>query len=277
VAIAIGLDRFDPKVRYPDQVSGDLGLPILGAVPFVPAMKAGRVPAEANHAVEAFREIRMNATYSFGPTRSMAFTISSAEAGDGKSFVASNLALSFAQQGHRTLIIDGDIRRGRLHHFLKGVRTPGLSDLLANRVELDDVLQTTDVPLVSLIGSGTRMHVGPELLGSATMSGYLHELQRRFDVIIIDTPPLGAGVDPYVLAAITGNLLVVVRTGNTNRAFAEAKLKLLERLPVHVLGAVLNGIPANTRMYRYYSYLPNYGANEETHSDASKTSLATIS
>ena len=274
---AVVLDLLDPKVRYPDQVSSGLGLSILGAVPFVQSAKSGHVPAEAHHAVEAFREVRMNAMYTFGPARSMAFAISSAEAGDGKSFVASNLALSFAQQGHKVLLIDGDIRRGRLHHFLNGVRTPGLSDLLAKRADLEQVLQTTDVPLVSLIGSGTRMHVGPELLGSATMSGYLHELQRRFDVILIDTPPLGAGVDPYVLAALTGNLLMVVRTGNTNRAFAEAKLKLLDRLPVRVLGAVLNGIPANHRMYRYYSYLPNYASQEEVGQQETRASLATIS
>jgi polysaccharide biosynthesis transport protein len=273
---AILLDRLDPKVRYPDQVSADLGLPILGAVPFVRNADAGKSPEVANHAIEAFREIRMNATYAHGTAGPTVFAVSSAEAGDGKSFVSSNLALSFAQQGHRTLVIDGDIRRGRLHHFLKGVRTPGLSDLLAQRVTLHEVLQKTEVPHVTIIGSGTRMHVGPELLGSAAMANYLRELKRQFDVIIIDTPPLGAGVDPYVLAALTGHLLVVVRTGNTNRAFAEAKLKLLDRLPVRVLGAVLNGIPANQRLYRYYSYLPNYGSVEEAPNEQA-ASLATIS
>lgn len=261
---ALLLDRFDPKVRYPDQVTGGMGLSILGAVPFVRNSTAAHVPEEANHAIEAFREIRMNTMYAFRGTGNLAVAISSAEAGDGKSFVASNLALSFAQQGHRTLLIDGDIRRGRLHHFLNVKRTPGLSDVLAQRATLDEVVQTTSVPLVSLVGSGTRMHIGPELLGSAAMVTHLRELRRRFDVVVIDTPPLGAGVDPYILSALTGNLLMVVRTGNTNRAFAEAKLKLFDRLPVTILGAILNGIPANQRMYRYYSYLPSYGAQEET-------------
>jgi succinoglycan biosynthesis transport protein ExoP len=261
---AILADRFDPKVRYPDQITDDMGLPILGAVPFVRSVASGKALGEATHAIEAFREIRMNAVYAHGAAGPVAFAISSAEAGDGKSFVSANLALSFAQQGHRTLVIDGDIRRGRLHHFLKGVRSPGLSDLLSDRATLQEVLQRTEVPLVSLIGSGTRMHVGPELLGSAAMTSHLRDLKRQFDVVIIDTPPLGAGVDPYVLSALTGNLLMVVRTGNTNRAFAEAKLRLLDRLPVRILGAVMNGIPANQRAYRHYSYLPQYGAREET-------------
>lgn len=271
---AILADRLDPKVRYPDQITDDMGLAILGAVPFVRGAGAGKGPMETTHAIEAFREIRMNVAYAHGAAGPVVFTVSSAEAGDGKSFVTSNLALSFAQQGHRTLVIDGDIRRGRLHHFLQGVRTPGLSDLLSERVALAEVLQKTEVRLVSLIGSGTRMHVGPELLGSAAMVNHLRELKRQFDVIIIDTPPLGAGVDPYVLAALTGNLLMVVRTGNTNRAFAEAKLKLLDRLPVRMLGAVMNGIPANQRAYRYYSYLPDYGAQEERVEDTKGRVLA---
>jgi capsular exopolysaccharide synthesis family protein len=274
---AILLDRFDPKVRYPDQVTADMGLPILGAVPFVRGSVPDSSPQGASHAIEAFREIRMNALYALRTNGSVAFTVSSAEAGDGKSFISANLALSFAQQGNRTLVIDGDIRRGRLHHFLKGRRTPGLSDLLAQRATLGQVLQQTEVPLVSLIGSGTRMHLGPELLGSTAMLNHIQELKRQFDVIIIDTPPLGAGVDPYVLAALTGNLLMVVRTGNTNRAFAEAKLKLVDRLPVRIIGAVLNGIPANQRTYRYYSYLPNYGSREEAPDEAGGKALVSIS
>lgn len=261
---AIMLDRFDPKVRYPDQISNDMGLSILGAIPFIRG--GGRVidgGKEASHAVEAFREIRMNVAYAYGAAGPVVFTVSSAEAGDGKSFTSANLAMAFAQQGKRTLIIDGDIRRGRLHRFLGVSRTPGLSDLLARQMSLRDVVQQTDVPLVSLIGSGTRMHVGPELLGSSAMAAHLHELKRNFDVIVIDSPPLGAGVDPYVLSALSGNLLMVVRTGNTNRAFAEAKLKLFERLPVRMLGAVMNGIPTNQRVYRYYAYLPDYGVQDE--------------
>lgn len=261
---AILLDRFDPKVRYPDQISNDMGLSILGAVPFIRG--GGRIVdggKDASHAIEAFREIRMNVAYAYGAAGPVVFTVSSAEAGDGKSFTSANLAMAFAQQGKRTLIIDGDIRRGRLHRFLGVSRTPGLSDLLARQMPLQEVVQQTDVPLVSLIGSGTRMHVGPELLGSSAMASHLHELKRNFDVIVIDSPPLGAGVDPYVLSALSGNLLMVVRTGNTNRAFAEAKLKLFERLPVRMLGAVMNGIPTNQRAYRYYSYLPDYGVQDE--------------
>jgi Mrp family chromosome partitioning ATPase len=88
------------------------------------------------------------------------------------------------------------------------------------------------------------------------------DLRERFDVIIVDSPPLGAGVDPFVLGAATGNMVVVLRTGATDRKMAEAKLKLLERLPIRPLGAVLNDIRAQG-VYRYYTYLYGYTTSED--------------
>jgi Mrp family chromosome partitioning ATPase len=80
--------------------------------------------------------------------------------------------------------------------------------------------------------------------------------------VLVDSPPLGAGVDPFVLGAATGNLLLVVRSGETDRHLAEAKLSLVHRLPIRLLGAVLNDVRA-TGSYRYYRYLYGYAADEE--------------
>ena len=88
------------------------------------------------------------------------------------------------------------------------------------------------------------------------------ELRARYDVILLDSPPLGAGVDPFVLGAATGNLLLVLRTGTTDRRMADAKLKLLKRLPIRLLGAVLNDIRAQG-VYRYYTYLYGYTTSED--------------
>jgi Mrp family chromosome partitioning ATPase len=87
-------------------------------------------------------------------------------------------------------------------------------------------------------------------------------MKVRFNVIIVDSPPLGAGIDPFVLGTATGHMLMVFRSGETDRAMAEAKLKLLDRLPVRVLGAVLNDIQADG-VYKYYSYLYGYTSDEE--------------
>ncbi len=257
------LDRLDPKVRYPEQLTHEMGLPIIGMVPHLKSKTGLFKGADLAEASEAFREIRLSLLHAHGAAGPVFFTVSSAEPGDGKSFMVANLALAFSQQGYRTLVVDGDIRRGRLHALVGGQRAPGLTDYLAGRVSQRDVIQSTDHPNVSLIGSGTRVDLGPELLGSAAMGELTKYAKSQFDVIILDSPPLGAGIDPYVLGTVSGNMLLVFRTGNTNRSFAQAKLGLIDRLPIRVLGAVLNDVPGTGRLYQAYSYLPGYAAATE--------------
>lgn len=259
---AILLDRVDRRVRYPQQVTEGLGLPILGALPHLGAARGRRGEEVAAAAQEGLRELRLRVLAAAGPARPLCVTVSSPQSGDGKSTVASRLARSFAAQSYRTLLIDGDIRRGALHHLLGVQRTPGLTDLLAGNAALVDVLQPTPERSLTLISSGTRMQYGPELLGSGKMERLLRHLGSHFDVILIDSPPLGGAVDPYILASASRNLLLVLRTGHTDRALADAKLDVLERLPVSILGTVLNDVPRSS-VYRHYGYLPGYGAEDE--------------
>ena len=101
----------------------------------------------------------------------------------------------------------------------------------------------------------------PELLTSVRLPNLVSELRARFDVVIFDTPPLAAGIDGYSIAAATGALLVVLRVGQSKRRMAAAKLRLVEGLPVDVLGVVLNGIHLNGE-YAYYSYVAGYEARD---------------
>ena len=255
---AVVLDRIDPRVRYPEQVSRDLGLPILGAVPHLRTK-------EPTEVVEALRGLRLNVAHEFG-AGPVVFTVTSPEPGDGKSFVSANLALAFADGGHRTLLIDGDIRRGVLHRRFKANRQPGLTDLLQGQASRDQVLQETSYPRLSLIGCGTRTQRAPEVLGSRMMNELFAELREQYDVIVVDSPPLTAGVDPFVIGTVTGALLVVLRTGHSHRGVTGAKLEVLNRLPIRLLGAVLNDVPRGAA-YGYYAnysyYLPGYEAVDE--------------
>lgn len=248
-------DRTDGRVRYPKQVTDEIGLPILGGIPMA-ATSVGD-SEQTEQVIEAFRELRLSLVHAHGAAGPVVVTITSPGSGDGKSFVSSNLALAFADQGHRTLLVDGDIRRGTLHNVLGRERTPGLTDFLAGTLPEERLIQSTDYPNVDFIGSGTWRRSGPELLGSVEMRRLLVSMRARYSVIIVDSAPLGAGVDPYVLGTITGNLLMVLRTGTTDRELAGAKLETLTRLPVRILGAVLNAVP-NRGIYKYYSYFSNY-------------------
>jgi capsular exopolysaccharide synthesis family protein len=264
VALAILLDLLDKRFRYPDQVSKDLGLSILGAIPAITRTNGRQLKSEeAAQVVEAFRTVRLNLAHSYGSAGPVMLTISSPGSGDGKSLVSSNLALSFAEAGYRTLLIDGDIRRGELHRMFSIDRRPGLLDYLVGDAPMDDVVRPSTHEGLSIIPCGTRRQQGPELLGSAAMTHLMAEMKTRFNVIIVDSPPLGAGIDPFVLGTATGHMLMVFRSGETDRQMAEAKLKLLDRLPVRVLGAVLNDIQADG-VYRYYSYLYGYTSDEES-------------
>ena len=266
---AVVLDRIDPRVRYPEQVSRDLGLAILGAVPHL------RRDQEPSEVVEALRGVCLNLVHAYGAAGPLLVTVTSPGPGDGKSFLAANLALTFADGGHRTLLIDGDIRRGVLHRRFKTARQPGLTDYLRDEVTRDQIVQTSAYPFLSFVGCGTRSHRAPELLGSPAMASLIATLRSDYDVILIDSPPLGAGVDPFILGTATGNVLVVLRTGYSHREMTGAKLEVLDRLPLRILGAVLNDVPRGSGgYYAYYSYhLPGYEATDEEDGNGTRPRL----
>lgn len=263
IAGVVLVDRASPHLRYPEEITQGMGLAILGVVPHVQSSEGSRGKLLSAQASEAFREIRLNLVHAHGTAGPLVLTISSPGSGDGKSFVTSNLALAFADQGYRTLIIDGDTRRGALHRTLGTERVPGLTEYLTGSATEEEIVQSTRYPNVFLIAGGTRMPNSPELVSSAAMSRLLVNLKSHFGVILVDSPPLGAGADAYALGIHTRNLLLVVRAGTTDRALATMKLKMADRLPLRVLGSVLNGVSAELGNYRYYSYLEGYEALSE--------------
>src|SRR5439155_559148 len=150
----------DGRVHYPQQVTGAMGLPILGAVPHLARNGGTRKPDGVMQVVEAVRGIRLNVQHAHG-TGPVVVTVTSAGRSDGKSFLASNLALAFADAGSRTLLVDGDIRCGRLHRVRKLARKPGLTDLLAGDATPEQVLQGTPYRTLTLLAAGTRTLAGP--------------------------------------------------------------------------------------------------------------------
>ena len=263
--LALLLDLTDKRVRYADQITGGLGLTILGVVPELSRARGSAPTAEeAAQVIEAFRTIRLNLSHTVDVGGPISMTISSPSPGDGKSLVASNLALSFAEAGYRTLLIDGDTRRGELHRTFGAERRPGLLDYLTGELPLADLRRPTSHPQLTLITSGSRKRNAPELLGGAVMRELVNSLRSQYDVMIIDSPPLGAGIDPFVLATLTGNLLLVMRAGATERDLAEAKLQIVDQLPIRMVGAILNDVRASMNEYKYYSYSYGYGSSDES-------------
>ena len=269
IVLALLLDRFDRRIRYPEQVTKDLGLSILGALPMVENGSGGKPkPEQAANLLEALRSIRMNLGYAHGAAGTLITTITSPGAGDGKSFVATNLAKAFSSSGRRTLLIDADTRRGLQHRTMKVDRKPGLLDYLSGTATREQIIRSIPDWGIDFIPCGTRMAGGPELLSSPQMAQLILGLRAEYQVMLIDSPPIGAGVDPLVLASLCGSMVMVLRTGVTDRELAESRLHELQRLPIRVLGAVLNDVKPEG-IYRYYSYIPGYrSADEAVESEA---------
>jgi capsular exopolysaccharide synthesis family protein len=235
-----------------------MGLSILGSIPRIQGKGGKQGVLNAAQALEAFRELRIHVGFAYGAAGPITVAISSPAAGEGKSLISSNLAVAFAEVGQRTLLIDADTRRGDAHRLFGLKQSPGLVDYLKDRVDRE-VIQKTAHDNLDFIGCGARGISTPELLASTRMAGFLGTLKRSYDVIIVDCPPLAAGGDSLILSTLTGNLAVVIRTGSTEKNLAQAKLDQLSRLPIRLLGAILNDVdPSDGYHYYYASYLPGY-------------------
>jgi polysaccharide biosynthesis transport protein len=264
LAIALIRDRLDPRLRYPEQATHDLGLTIAATVPKFKPNRRGEFQLETmSQVIESFRTLRLGLLYDFPGGGPIVLGVSSPAAGDGKSLVSSNLALAFASAGSRVLLIDGDVRHGTLHKMFELPVTPGLVDYLEGHAPVDSIVRSTASENLFVMSRGTIRNRARELLVSERMSGLVYAMRLKFDVVIIDSPPLSAGIDAYALGAAAGSMLIVLRPAVTDRKLAAAKLEILDRLPVRILGAVLNAVPTGST-YRYYGadYAYNGDAKE---------------
>ncbi|HEY4129204.1 MAG TPA: polysaccharide biosynthesis tyrosine autokinase, partial [Gemmatimonadaceae bacterium] len=264
IGLAILLDMMDGRIRYADQVTDEIGLPIAGTVPKFPKGGANaNSPEQMFQLVESFRSLRMAVVNANGGPPPISFAVSSPSPGDGKSLISANMAMSFADAGLRTILVDGDTRRGALHEMFDLGAVPGLTDYLGGRASQQDVIYATADPMLSIIPCGRRQRRSPEMLTSPLLPRLVADLRSMFDVVVFDTPPLAAGIDGYSIAAATGHLLLVLRVGKTERRMTMEKMRVFDRLPVNLVGAVLNGIQL-TDGYEYYGYVPGYEASDET-------------
>ena len=266
LGLAVFLDRVDTRVQYASDVTDELGVDILGVIPVMEngGKVAGRSTRQAE-AVEAFRDLRVNLEFAYGVGNPLAVTLTSPDRSEGKSTLVANLAASFAAAGRRTLVIDGDTRRGDLHRMLGVARKPGLTDFLRGDAALDEAVQTTKFSGVHVIASGSRSRSSPELIASGKLGDLRGELWGRYDVILVDSPPLGAGADALILGTLTGQLGLVLRSGQSDISFARAKLEALDRLPVRMLGVILNAfVPGRAQgQYSYSGYIDGYAPTDE--------------
>jgi tyrosine-protein kinase Etk/Wzc len=162
-----------------------------------------------------------------------------------------NLGHVLAGAGQRVLLVDGDLRRGGLHRYFGGPRSPGLSELVAGTVPDEAALRNTDVPRLDLITTGRIPPNPAELLASDRFQRVVAEASHRYDLVLIDTPPVLAVTDAALVARIAGVLLLVLRSGRNPLREIHAAVKRFARSGIRVHGAVLNDVPIRGRSGRY--------------------------
>ncbi len=255
VGVVLGVtvfDQVDVRVRYPEQVTRGMQLTLLATVPHVELPPGAPSEEAMTEVIEALRGLRLRILHA-SDRRPVEVTVTSPAPGEGKSFVSVNLALAFAHAGLRTVLVDGDMRRGAQHLTFGLPGAPGLIDVLSARITAAEAIQRTSYPGLALISAGTPLEDAPELLLGDRLDPLLRHLRGHFDVIIVDSPPLAAGADALALGTATGELLLVLRAGSSDVRHARSRLEVVGELPVETLGAVLNGVRPGGEM-RYYAY-----------------------
>jgi polysaccharide biosynthesis transport protein len=218
------------------------------------------------HAIsEAYRSLRTALLLS-SAEQLRVIALTSAQSGEGKTATASNLAVVMAQLGRQVLLIDADLRKPRLHRVFNLSNREGLVHCLTGAEPLEKMTQTTSVPGLHLLPSGTIPPNPSELLASDRMRELLLAAQRRFDFVIVDTPPLLAVTDAALVGAMVDGIVFTLHAGRVLRDEARASTDRLRQSGVRVLGTVLNryvpGKAADGKHYYYYQY-QTYGEHEE--------------
>lgn len=204
---------------------------------------------------EAYRTLRTNLIFSQSVRTLRTLVITSASPGEGKTTTAANLAVSFAQQGLRVLIVDCDLRRARLHRVFKTPREPGVTELVLGLETQESTVVETETVGLYVLPSGRLPPNPAEMLGGERMRSTLTKLTESFDMIILDTPPLLAASDASILATMVDGVLLVVRAGETEAEAGVQAIQQLNAVGARIVGAVLNDPDAKVARYgSYYHY-----------------------
>lgn len=245
------IDYFDDTIRSSQKIQEVLGLPVLGQITEIPhtnkKSNGSHIPDRENSVLlNTFGTLRINVSRLMKQEPSKTILVTSPGLGEGKTTISIHLAAAFASSGKRVVLVDTDFYHPQIHTRLGLESQAGLSDILANNINWQEVTQ--DIDGVTVLTSGSPMPGPTALFESEIMTQLLEKLNKKADIIILDGPPLFI-VDSQILASKVGGVLLVIRQGDTLTAIARAMIDQLKLLEVNVLGVVVNRIPRAASYY----------------------------
>ena len=268
VVAAFFLEYLDQTIKSAADVERALETPVLGLIPVDPhgdrdGRRSGRrravLPLIINAAPddptsEAYRALRTNVTFVSAEERTLQIIcVTSPGPGEGKSTTAANLAITLAQQGARTLLVDADLRRPIVHKAFNLVQEPGLTDILVGASTLREAVRPNVIPNLDVLPGGALPPNPSELLGSEAMRRLLAELRTQYASVVFDTPPTLAVTDATVLGASADGVILVLRAGETDELAAQRAVEVFRRVQARIAGSVLNAVEKQRVRYYHYS------------------------
>jgi capsular exopolysaccharide synthesis family protein len=262
--LAFFLQVVDNKIQSIKDVEAVLGIRFLGGVPYwahsglESAIRPIVTEEHSTGAIEAYRALRTSVLAEMQKLHEKILIITSADSREGKTLTALNMSIMIAQMDKRVLLIDMDLRRGRLHRSLGLERDPGVTDVLREQGSLKDVIQASRFPNLFFAPSGSSIEDSAELLQSSDIVGMLVDVQDDYDFIMIDTSPVLRVTDTVILATQgMGQVLYVARVNHTPKPMIRYSLDMLR--DANILGLVMNSIEMHKVSSLYYAYqYPNY-------------------
>lgn len=260
--IAFLLESLDQSIRDPEDVKNHIKVPMLAAIALPKEAedknaKPEIISAERPHSTisESYLSLRTSIMFTAVDHKRKAILFTSAGPQEGKTTTAINLAIAMAQAGEKVLLLDADLRQPRVESVFDFGVEHGLSEILAGTEQFDNVVHETWVENLYLLASGRIPPNPSELLGSEKMRKLLGNIEKQYDRVIIDSPPILAVTDPVILSGLVDGVVIVVRAGNTNRnAVLKAKEMIEAVKSSNLLGAVLTMVETKRSGGHYYYY-----------------------
>ena len=273
VGVVFLIEALDDSL-HPDQVTKQLGLPVLGVIASHQSEEGKPVVAAQPRSPvsEAFRSLRTNIQFASVDRELRTLLITSPSPAEGKSTVVANLAAALAQSGRKVAVVEADLRRPVVHKNLGLSNRQGLTGLFVQSpINLNGSLQETGIENLQALTSGSLPPNPAELLGSEKMVQILSEVGALVDTIMLDTPPVLAVTDATVLASRVDGVLLVVKPGVTKMAAARLAVEQLQQVGARVLGVVLNDVELGRSRYGYYRNRGYYAYHDYYGEDGSRS------
>jgi capsular exopolysaccharide synthesis family protein len=259
IGIAYLVEYADQSVKSPQEIEEELNLPLLGIIPLTEEENKVLTMGSRSRILEPYRSLRTNIRYTNLGSDKRVILVTSAIQGDGKTTKVCNLAISFAIDGKRVMVIDADLRRSAVHKLFNVERDTGLSEYLTGQAGYNEIKKSVFNDMITVVSAGKRPPNPAEILGSARFKDLIKNGLQDHDIVLIDSPAVVPVSDALLIAPYVDSTIIIGRSFKTPLKAIDFTKNSLLRIEANIIGVIFNGVEQKKRYYPYYySYYSYY-------------------